>query len=457
MIPSSENATVRHRKGMAPTISATKLKPSRHRKPARTASVGIEMTDDVPSVTVCHNLRLRLILCYFLFGALHELCHVFAAVAVLVAWAPRLAHKPASPASALAFFQDIVNHCGGGASFITRTFLLRRTDIPFPLHTFAYGNGVGDSDGDGDALWIMEGIVRHSGWVFSVVLAMTIVILQGHVMKQHRKRVSTASVPILAIASSLTALEAVSTDLLRLRTLPIFGPSSPTPSMTSTFFCGNFGLIVLNSAWTWIDGGKHTLDLLEKMVSITMMRGAQSGGIVTFAPSKRKNPATDPIVAFRSRVVNRKRSDLSVLLRRRVEKDLFSLTSHALSKGREGKTNGTEVQTYSGHTRFATSSKASFDGTHPHRWSSPVYRRMYNFGIFPDRGVSMRRGFPRNIRVENYITHNGDFDLYTLNDKIYDLEVIRPWLEMATGHPCPAVVDSACIAGFVDLIRSQGW
>ena len=82
---------------------------------------------------------------------------------------------------------------------------------------------------------------------------------------------------------------------------------------------------------------------------------------------------------------------------------------------------------------------------------------MYNFGIFPDRGVSMRRGFPRNIRVENYITHNGDFDLYTLNDKIYDLEVIRPWLEMATGHPCPAVVDSACIAGFVDLIRSQGW
>ena len=31
------------------------------------------------------------------------------------------------------------------------------------------------------------------------------------------------------------------------------------------------------------------------------------------------------------------------------------------------------VKTYSGHTRFATSSLASFDGTHPHQWTREYF------------------------------------------------------------------------------------
>ena len=38
-------------------------------------------------------------------------------------------------------------------------------------------------------------------------------------------------------------------------------------------YCGNFGVILLNSAWINVDGGKTALDVLEKMVEVTMMRG----------------------------------------------------------------------------------------------------------------------------------------------------------------------------------------
>lgn len=99
---------------------------------------------------------------------------------------------------------------------------------------------------------------------------------------------------------------------------------------------------------------------------------------------------------------------------------------------------------------------------------------MYNFNIVPDRLVAVDasassssfspfrssaadRDFPRPIRVENYVTHNGDFDFYDLNGKTYDLEVIQKWLPIATGARLPATVDSVCIAGFIDLIRCQGW
>ena len=35
-----------------------------------------------------------------------------------------------------------------------------------------------------------------------------------------------------------------------------------------TFFCGNFGILLLNPSWLSIDGGRTALDVLEKMVSV---------------------------------------------------------------------------------------------------------------------------------------------------------------------------------------------
>jgi hypothetical protein len=49
--------------------------------------------------------------------------------------------------------------------------------------------------------------------------------------------------------------------------------SEPTSSTAIRFFCGNFGIILINSSWINIDGGKKALDILEKMVEVTMMRG----------------------------------------------------------------------------------------------------------------------------------------------------------------------------------------
>jgi hypothetical protein len=51
------------------------------------------------------------------------------------------------------------------------------------------------------------------------------------------------------------------------------------------------------------------------MVRVTMMRGAQSGGTVTYVPLKNKG-----LKGIRSRVVNGKRTDLSKLIHDKTKK-----------------------------------------------------------------------------------------------------------------------------------------
>lgn len=85
-----------------------------------------------------------------------------------------------------------------------------------------------------------------------------------------------------------------------------------------------------------------------------MMRGAQSGGVVTYVAK-----GSEDVKGVRSRVVNAKRTDLSELVRDKIDRD----------ERRSRKLDG--VTFYAGHTRFATTSIASFDGTHPHQWSRP--------------------------------------------------------------------------------------
>jgi hypothetical protein len=110
----------------------------------------------------------------------------------------------------------------------------------------------------------------------------------------------------------------------------------------------------------------------------------------------------------------------------------------------------------SGHTRFATSSKATLEGTHPHRWTPATTRRMYDFSIPRGQRHNVESSSPQVLKVENYITHNGDFDFYVVNGKTYDLDIIQKWLVITTGSPMPAAVDSCAVAGVVDLLRTQG-
>ncbi|EOD09678.1 hypothetical protein EMIHUDRAFT_257982 [Emiliania huxleyi CCMP1516] len=157
--------------------------------------------------------------------------------------------------------------------------------------------------------------------------------------------------------------------------------------------CGNFGLLLLLPAHR-----RATLRLLRKMLRITMIRGAQSAGIATYDRSG---------VGLRCR----------------------------------------------GHTRFATSSVCNIAGCHPHQWlprSKQMAWRLATNTAY--RFVCERRS------VESFITHNGDCDAFTIhgNKYLYAIADLQLLLVRLLGHPIPSDVDSACVAGLLDMLRTKG-
>ena len=132
-------------------------------------------------------------------------------------------------------------------------------------------------------------IVRHAGWVVSLILYLSICLIVSHMSKRRSESRSTRDSSAIDTdeghtstfllppsfsflkdiqdAALVTLLEAVTTDLAGF---------SISGSKTM-FCCGNFGVIILNNAWVQTpgDNGKTVLDLLEKMISITMMRGGE--------------------------------------------------------------------------------------------------------------------------------------------------------------------------------------
>lgn len=283
--------------------------------------------------------RNSLVYWYIFFGCLHEASHLISA--------------------SINGHSDGIIQYDGILPFMYRLFIGRYSIIPELVnHDFDQGN-----------------IVRHSGWIFSVIVALLICMFS---QKKHNNA---------KIAACVTALEAITTDLFKWNALP--GMCDPLlASRSAIFFCGNFGIIALHHLW-FENQGKAALDVLEKMVNITMMRGAQSGGVVTFKPDNKHN-----LKGIRSRCVNSKRTDLSKLVRAKVQRDVFSkFGGNPFPKN--------SVTVMSGHTRFATSSKATMDGTHPHQWSPPSTRRVYDFSV-PHNGK--HEFIPKSINVENYIT-----------------------------------------------------
>ena len=98
----------------------------------------------------------------------------------------------------------------------------------------------------------------------------------------------------VVVAAALTAAEALASDLLA-------GAGPPS----ERFFCGNFGMLLLDAAWGASDSA---LLILQRMAEVTMMRGAQAGGVVSFVRSGFNTDAE--LEGVRSRVVNSKRGDL---------------------------------------------------------------------------------------------------------------------------------------------------
>jgi hypothetical protein len=311
---------------------------------------------------------------YILFGILHEGFHIGCAILYL---------------DGSKTLSKIVSH-DGFVSFLIRLVLERCTILPY--------NDEDDTLTTNHRESITTfAIIRHAGWIGSILVALMVT----------RFLPSNPKWFPLKQAACLTALEAILTDLFSWSARFIMNDrSSEEVSIqsdddsiirTAIFYCGNVGIIVLHHLW-FANQGQAALDVLQKMIQITMMRGAQSGGVVTFQHTydHHKKNRKHKIVSskgIRSRCVNLKRTDLSHLVRNKVKQDVFPWwrfwNTNPFPAG--------SVTVLSGHTRFATSSKASMDGTHPHQWTPSSLRRVYDFN-------SEENSLPTVINVENFIT-----------------------------------------------------
>ena len=201
------------------------------------------------------------------------------------------------------------------------------------------------------------------------------------------------------------------------------------------------------------DGFSHSI----RHSIIFFKTGAQSGGVVTFEPAHPSPSQQSPpsLRGVRSRVVNAKRTTLSRRLISRIEKDNCDLLrGRIVSKGCYIDNDRRLVRGFFGHTRFATSSVASFEGTHPHSWSERREYRVYSFGV--GNKQHRTKPAPSSVGVENYVTHNGDFEFFRVDGRYHDVAAVQRWLEILLGSPMPASVDSAAIAGVMDLLRTRG-
>lgn len=290
--------------------------------------------------------------------------------------------------------------------------------------------------------------VQHFGWISTVLLA-----LLYRKFASREGTINDANRWIL-LAAYLTAIDALSSDLFLInpfRSLPSDG--------TKVFFCGNFGIITLNAAW-YLDKGEKVLDVLEKMVQVTMMRGAQTGGVVTFSNEKQilNQKRSTSMIGHRTRCVKTKRGDLSVQIRNSVQPMIMPVTSIARMSikvhnayNKKNLWNPNDIgRFFAGHTRFATSSVADLAGCHPHQWSKPHLYSVYDFS---DTNPHFK---PKKQNVENFISHNGDFEYFNLNGQTIHGDTVIDWLEHALGTAKPAAVDSIGIAGLVDIIRCSG-
>ena len=466
---------------------------------------------------------------YIFFGMLHELFHVLAAKIIV---------ELRSSSTDVAEDKPFLSLSSSIGKFLSRAVFGRYTIVTIP-------SVATNADGAFMSNETAASIITHSGWIMSLLLALGMHYFYANTSKHAFSPRSAAQVaPTFILAAYVAAMESITSDLMGfvpklVNNFLHLGSSSPS-SIHLLLHCGNFGIILLNSQWINVDGGQRALSVLEKMVEVTMMRGAQSGGVVTFEPTssgggdwRNANPV---IKGVRSRVVNAKRTVLSEGVRKKIEKDSCGLMSGGKLKGwNDAEFNATDdgsssvaakrlVRAFFGHTRFATSSKASMDGTHPHQWSPRHTFKCYGFqskegalqgedeldvskkdeletslhkmiksrvGTGMAGGVEQARNVMRvepkgqSMGVENFVTHNGefyvpinkaslsffnliflltshithlsgDFEFYKIGGKYYDCEAIQEWLVRTLHVPMPATVDSAAIAGMIDLLRVQG-
>ncbi|MGL6338527.1 MAG: hypothetical protein ACRC80_05220, partial [Waterburya sp.] len=207
--------------------------------------------------------------------------------------------------------------------------------------------------------------------------------------------------------------------------------------ISENFYCGNFGFICQRQK------GDEDRLLSARMTNIyyqmgreTEIRGEQAGGGLVVAQNQDQQ-----IVFVGDKIVNRKRDNLTNSL----EKTFASVRHKSQSNGISPlKLSTTGVW----HYRFGTSGPPAVIETHWHEWMSARIERVWEFSdgqwVCQDKNVNHR------------ITHNGDFDAWTLYGQEVPNGVLGLWLERALHTYNYALGDSPKIAGMIDLLVTKG-
>ncbi|CAE8615543.1 unnamed protein product [Polarella glacialis] len=278
----------------------------------------------------------------------------------------------------------------------------------------------GASDG------LQVAVVRQAGLLFSLLLPLQLIPVE-------------AEASSMAWATFLGSLLAAAGALLSdLPGGPLLGLAPPA----GIFCCGNWGLLVPRSSLVKNSGSllpKVCWDLLNSVIDVVEMRGAQAGGLNMFLGN-----GHDKVEALVIRVVKTKRGYVADML---VQKIRRMLAWRSLGCGR--RLRALPVVLIQGHTRFGTSSAPAEKETHPHRWlgdhMDTVWRREPGQPWHPSR-----------TSVCVTITHNGDFDGWLIHDKVVPTGVLGEWLSRLFHHGNAATGDSPKMAGLMDLLVCQG-
>jgi hypothetical protein len=207
----------------------------------------------------------------------------------------------------------------------------------------------------------------------------------------------------------------------------------------SVLHCGNFGLIAAEDP----SGSDELLssqmiNIVHRMGRETELRGAQAGGGLVMTVDRRGDAGF-----VGHRIVNAKRGDLTP-----------SLEAAFRKRRRRARRMGCRPHPAAllacWHYRFGTSGPPAVRETHWQEWTPARQSRLWRLAD-DGRWQSIWQ------TVHHRITHNGDFETFEAFGEDLDVaSALGPWLERALQQRAPAVVDSARIAGMMDLLICQG-
>ena len=203
------------------------------------------------------------------------------------------------------------------------------------------------------------------------------------------------------------------------------------------FYCGNFGFVAKRHP----DDGNQLLPdrmvkIAQQMGQETEIRGEQAGGGLILGCDG------DRLVFLGKKVVNKKRNNLT----RSLEAAFAPIRKQATAQGI--KPSESSVMG-AWHYRYATSGSPPTElETHWHEWMNARNETVWQF--------TNGEWFCQTQNVNHRITHNGDFDAWTLFGKEIDNATLGLWLERVLHTPNATKGDSPKIAGIMDLLVTKG-